>query len=503
MTTFLSDTRERGRKARRVLLGCSRALADSARHRFPQRYEALLARFRRSDAPDNSAYEGLFRYFLEGWWTYRLPSGAGARYPGLGSWSGRRVDELEAFARSAPLWGAWVRGGRPTTVERPDGSPIDLVECFVQGLKVGTDPGSDHYWGGMSGRSDQRVVEAADIALALWLYDDRAWGRLSGAERDRVMEWLSLAHQLPGLENNWHLFFILIDRVQRAFGYSGAERNVSRERFARIRAFHIGDGWFRDGPTGRADYYNAWGFHYLLHWIDRIDPEWDPQRIRQWLAQFVEGYRYLLGPHGFPILGRSVPYRVAVAAPLVLAQARGIPAAEPGEARRALDATWCHFIRNGAIRRGTVTQGYHGTDHRLLDNYSGPASSLWSLRSLVAAFAEGPESPLWQTPPTKLPVERNDYRIHLPAPQWTVRGEGSSGRITIELEENAGAEFSPLEPYTLMERIRAAAYGRPRRPQNDGAKYGRPRYSSSGPECLVGDPAHTRFHDMAAHLFPY
>ncbi|WP_425248214.1 DUF2264 domain-containing protein [Desulfonatronum thiosulfatophilum] len=88
--------------------------------------------------------------------------------------------------------------------------------------------------------------------------------------------------------------------------------------FDRIKDFDLGDGWFRDGPSGHVDFYSAWGFHYALTWINRIDPQWDSTFIQNTQQKFLANYRYLIGPHGFPILGRSVHYRIAASAPLSL-----------------------------------------------------------------------------------------------------------------------------------------------------------------------------------------
>ncbi|MBC2873242.1 hypothetical protein H7U18_22580 [Klebsiella pneumoniae] len=45
-----------------------------------------------------------------------------------------------------------------------------------------------------------------------------------------------------------------------------------------------------------------------------------------------------------------------------------------------------YYIKNGALQNGIPTQGIFATDERLLDDYSGHGSSLWSLRALNIAF---------------------------------------------------------------------------------------------------------------------
>ncbi|SDB14825.1 hypothetical protein SAMN05660653_00747 [Desulfonatronum thiosulfatophilum] len=76
----------------------------------------------------------------------------------------------------------------------------------------------------------KRIVEAADIALALWLFRDSVWEGLTMHQRKADVDWLSLVDGRPGLDNIWHLFFVLIDRVITALGYPSQIRGV-REHF--------------------------------------------------------------------------------------------------------------------------------------------------------------------------------------------------------------------------------------------------------------------------------
>ena len=45
---------------------------------------------------------------------------------------------------------------------------------------------------------------------------------------------------------------------------------------------------------------------------------------------------------------------------------------DPGLGRRALDATWRHFVSRGALKAGALnnTMGYYRDDPRLVDRYS-------------------------------------------------------------------------------------------------------------------------------------
>jgi hypothetical protein len=185
-------------------------------------------------------------------------------------------------------------------------------------------------------------------------------------------------------------------------------------------------------------------------------------------------------------MGRSVCYRMAAPVALVFGQQSDPDVVTPGEARRALDATWSHFVQKGGVRSGTVTQGLCGPDPRVLDNYSGPASCLWALRSLVAAFALPANSSFWVTEPGRLPVENASYRVAIPELGWTVTGDQETGVIRIHKPGESAPAGVALEDYGLARRIASAVSGRPFRPANHDAKYMLDTYDSSRPFCGCG-----------------
>lgn len=450
--------------------------------RFSPRAEGLLSGLSGDDAPSSAAYADLFRYFIAGFAARRSPCGAHAAYAGMGSYNGPAMDRLEGFSRIAPLAAAWLSGGRTRNVKLPGGETLDLVGILRGGLLAGTDPCGTEYWGDIR-HWGQAIVEAADIALALWLTRDQLWATLSAAQRAQIGRWLVQVHGKRIPDNNWHLFIVQVDRVLSSLGLPHDPKGCEGH-YGRAKSFHRGQGWFRDGvreDTPGFDYYNAWGFHYHLQWIRRIDPAWDAEFIDQALREFLASYRHFIGPAGLPMLGRSSCYRMAAPAPLIQGVSVDGSGVSAGEARRALDVVWQYFVRRGAVKHGNVTQGYVNADARLLEDYSGPASCLWSLRSLVAAFAHADSHAFWQASPEPLPVERGDFRITIPATGWTVVGCQATATITIE----TGCVSSPaLQGYPLADRLRGAFSRLPHRPKNTEAKYLRARYDSTSPYGL-------------------
>lgn len=451
--------------------------------------ESWLAGFNGDLPPSQTAYADLFRYFVAGFVAHRSPLGAYADYVGMGSYNGPEMDRLEGFSRLAPLIAAWLHGGRSSRINLGS-QTVDLLELLRTGLLNGTDPSSTEYWGKIK-HWGQAIVEAADIALVLWLTQHLLWDALTEEQRTRVADWLLQVNHKGIPDNNWHLFVVQVNTVLAALGkpHDGEELAL---HYQRAKAFYRGDGWFRDGDqpdTPGFDFYNAWGFHYHLQWIDHIAPDLDAHFIAVAFREFIEKYRYFLGPAGFPILGRSACYRMAAAAPLVMAQAHHPNLVSPGQARRALDSIWQYFIRQGALAKGNVSQGYFTADPRLLENYSGPASCLWSLRSLVAAFALPDLHPFWVSQPEPLPVEKADFSIPVGPTGWTLVGTHATGSITLFTDHG---DNQTLERQSTIDRIAEMFTCKPRRPKNTSAKYYRSRYDSTAPYGMNAIPLDSR-----------
>jgi hypothetical protein len=430
--------------------------------------------------PDHVRYSELFKYFIAGFLYYMELDGAHVYYPGVPSKHGAKIDSMEGFCRVLPMISAWIYSGRPTVIYCEElQKSVDLIKTIKAGLVAGTDAGSNAFWGHICDR-DQRIVEAADVALSIWLLRNSVWMQLSSCEKQRIEDWLLEVNRCRVYDNNWHVFPIIINEVLCSLGCRG-EKPVSLEHYNRLKCFYVGNGWFSDGKNGNFDYYNAWGIHYALHWLTLINPKFDPVFIDESLYHFINNFKYFFSPEGIPITGRSICYRMAVPAPLVAAAVRKVGNITPGMARRALDCVWRYFIGKDAVCCGKVTQGYWQDDTRLLDNYSGPASCLWSLRSLVMALYSPPETDFWQAPQEKLPVEQNDYEILIPEIGWKIKGEIKSGNVRIIKTTPCRNASRRMKQETILRKVAGKVFGRPFRPNNTYFKYCLVEYNSSCP----------------------
>ena len=329
---------------------------------------AAKAAFLSDSKPVQERYEALFRYFAARALTYLSPQGARMTYPGAGSVNGYQANGLEGFARTGSLLADWVASGRGDVVI--DGRRIDLVAFLRRGILAGTDPDSMEYWGRIDDYN-VRIVEAADITRILWMTRNEIWNALPEGSKAQVADWLLQVGGAAVRDNNWLLFPVTVATVMRALGRSVAFDDV--RLYEAFKSHYLGNGWFYDRP-GVVDYYNVWGMTYELFWITLIDQQFDRAFIRQAIQDSARLTAHLIGPQGYPVMGRSICYRTAVPAPLIAQALLEPDPASAGLARRAVDAIWRYFVARGVLRAGALTQGYFRADLKLLDNYSGPGS---------------------------------------------------------------------------------------------------------------------------------
>src|SRR4030095_10693163 len=107
----------------------------------------------------------------------RLGSPARALFPDDRAERPDAVDALEAFSRLALPWGSWLRNPANPAVLCFDGKAINLETLMRQALLEGTNRANPFtYWGDVE-HMDQRIVEIANISIALWLSHGRVFDR--------------------------------------------------------------------------------------------------------------------------------------------------------------------------------------------------------------------------------------------------------------------------------------------------------------------------------------
>jgi len=412
-----------------------------------------------------SAAEALVNYF---WTTHQHAldqHGTLADYPGWPSMYGSRNDAIEGVTRLAPLWAVCIaRGFGPP--ERREAMRQHLLRMFDHGCDA-SHPG----FFGTIGERSTLICEAHDLALALWISREQVYLRMPAAEQQRVAHWLAQVVGRATADNNWHLFVVLVDAVLHEL--RPHHQFSSDARWQRIWTFARADGCFVDGPGGHVDLYNAWGFHYPMGWLARIRPELGVGRIDEALDKFSAWFQWMFTDHGLPLFGRSLCYRHAACSPLLRAAQLPGSAVAPGVAAAAFLSSWRCFTLAGGVAAGRPTQGVFGDDLRWLDIYSGPASSLWGVRSLVEYLH------------TDLPsVSALQARLPAHAGRFDRAIDGLGARLVSgggEAELHFAGPLttvSPVRGQTPRETLRQWRDARASRPDNNRLKAGVRRFSS-------------------------
>lgn len=204
----------------------------------PSEAKSLQSFLSPSSPLQEADYANLFSYFLEGFVEHQSRYGPTASFPGWamgeGTRSDRELSRLEGFSRTAPLLASWLNGGRPGIHRLPSGRVVDLGEIVRKGTLNGTDPNSEGYWGTLDG---SRVVEAANVALSLWLSRRAVWDNLQPSQKQQIAGWLLGVNGKTLADNNWHLFVVRTNLILHALGMPADLEEASR-RYLRFKSFY-------------------------------------------------------------------------------------------------------------------------------------------------------------------------------------------------------------------------------------------------------------------------
>lgn len=449
----------------------------------------LMAKLKTADNV-KSQCDDLVLYLSQAFKHYATSDYSHAYYLGLPSQQGKKIDAMEAVSRFLPTLVTYYNHRLKQSPDHTENAQVNdtfsvnvpdlLKSCFL----AGTNPNSRSYWGSVD-NYDQRICESADLALVLWLSKDYFWNKLNLLQQQQILAWFEPICKLKTADNNWLLFTLTVQFVLTDLT---AKNQIDMSLFQRIKTFLVGDGWFKDGDKGCFDYYNAWGFHYSLYWLEQINPGFSNGFVREQLALFTNNYRHFFTSDGLPLFGRSGCYRLAVSAPLLAAIDLGTEQLSIGEAKRAFSTSLKFFINNQAIENGVPSQGVFQTDHRWFDNYSGGGSSFWSLRAINIAYYCGERINLWNAEESALMVEKEDFNLDIPSIGAKLQGNKASNEVIIEFyhmpydmissELNDSEIKGLIQQQSHKDRLLEVLLGRARRPDNNLLKKGVYRYSS-------------------------
>lgn len=337
----------------------------------------------------------------------------GASYPAA-------TAEMEGFSRV--LWGLV-----PLLI---GGGDSGLWDTVLDGIRHGTDPAHEEYWGDVRDY-DQRLVEMAVFGFALAAIPERIWLPLAQEEQDQLYRWLNQINSHPCYDCNWLFFNVLVNtgfrKIGRPFDAGQLENNLKR-----MDDFYMGEGWYRDGINGHSDYYVPFAIHYYALLYAKLMEQEDPERSRVFKERaqlFASEFIGWFAPDGSALpYGRSLTYRFAQSAfwgALAYAGVEGFPAGVvKGLVLRNL--RWW-FSQPIVDADGVLTIGYAYPNLVMAENYNAPGSPYWALKAFLP-LALGAEHPFWKEEELPLP-DIPAVMVQKPAHLVIVR-ELASGHVT-------------------------------------------------------------------------
>ncbi|KFY11440.1 hypothetical protein V491_07209 [Pseudogymnoascus sp. VKM F-3775] len=320
------------------------------------------------------------------------------------------ASEIEGYAR--PLWGlASMLAG---------GGTYENTPRWIEGLKAGTNPESEEYWG-QSEDSDQRMVEMCCIGWTLAVVP-AFWDALDDKEKGNVERYLGGINDKVMPNTNWLWF--------RVFANLGLLRNGAKhspemlvQDIKHLDSFYRGDGWSNDGPEHihQMDYYSgSFAIQFLQLLYAKLAGERDPERSAEFKRRgeiFALDFALYFDEEGRALpFGRSIGYRfsmisfwgaiayaeIDLPAPLTWGSVKGIV---------LRNLRWWQTQPDIFGPSGTLNLGYSYPNMYMLENYNSPGSPYWACLAFICLAV--PEShPFWTSaeepyPSKQLPVVKS------------------------------------------------------------------------------------------------
>lgn len=316
----------------------------------------------------------------------------------------RQVTHLEAFGRLLCGIAPWLElRGLQGEEERQRSHYAALAR---QCLDIATRPESPDHLNFKEG--GQPLVDAAFLAQALIRAPHELWEVLDPAAQKRLIAALRTTRRIKPPFNNWLLFSAMIEC---AFCHLGEEWDRMRVDYAlrQHEQWYKGDGVYGDGPSFHWDYYNSFVIQPMLMDIHRTlskhTDEWKKlaESCRSRARRYAAIQERMISPEGtFPVLGRSITYRMGVFQLLgQMALLHELPAElPPQQIRCALSAVLRRTMDAAETfdANGWLTIGLSGHQPSLGESYISTGSLYLSAVGLLP-LGLPPLDPFWYNPP--------------------------------------------------------------------------------------------------------
>ncbi|MGA2891058.1 MAG: DUF2264 domain-containing protein [Terracidiphilus sp.] len=312
---------------------------------------------------------------------------------------------LEALGRLLAGIAPWLESGSE------DGLEGKLRHQYAEWARVAiqsaTDPASPDYMNFCQG--GQPLVDTAFLALTILRAPTELWRKLDSMTKRNVIAALESSRKIQPPFMNW---LLCSATVEAALSFMGVWWDPMRVDYA-IRTFdtwYKGDGFYGDGSSLHADYYNSFVIHpmllNILETISKSSSAWNSYRsvMEERAQRYAAIQERLIASDGsFPPLGRSLSYRIGVFHLLAEISLRrqepeGIA---PGQVRSALTAVMHRMMEVPGTfdEGGWLRIGFCGHQPSIAEPYISTGSCY--LCSAVWLPLGLPEAdPFWKEPAT-------------------------------------------------------------------------------------------------------
>ena len=296
----------------------------------------------------------------------------------------RKVVYMETFGRLMAGIAPWLALPDDATAESKQRK--QLREWALASYRNAVDPTSPDYlcWG----VSGQNLVDAAYIAESFIRAYDILWQPLDTLTKQRYFKEFQKLRRIDPPYTNWLLFSSVIESflAKAGGGYDEFRVNMACRK---VEEWYVGDGWYADGPVFAFDYYSSYVFHAmyletLQAMIDakmntRIDYSKYHERALKRAQKYAIILERFISPEGtFPVIGRSIPYRLAAMQPLaLLAWYQKMPKElTNGQVRAALTQVMHRMFdhQQNYNQKGFLTIGFCGSQPETADWYTNNGS---------------------------------------------------------------------------------------------------------------------------------
>ncbi len=339
------------------------------------------------------------------------------------TWDGRnkKVAYMECFGRLMAGLAPWLSLPDDDTAE--GAKRKQLREWALKAYTNAVDPDSPDYLGWTSG--GQTLVDAAYVVESLYRGFDALWKPLSEETKQRYIKELQGLRRYEPPYTNWLLF---VGMEESFLMYVGAQYDSYRIKMAlaKVEEWYIGDGWYSDGPSFTLDYYNAFVIQpmyteclemiaakrpndsYLIFGKGNDKVRGAKNRLQE-VTKRMQRYSTILerfiSPEGtFPVVGRSIPYRMAVFQPLAqLVWRKQLPKElTNGQVRAGITAVAKNMFgrADNFNQQGFLTIGFVGNHPNVADWYTNNGS-LYMTSLAFLPLGLPADDPFWTDPAEK------------------------------------------------------------------------------------------------------